>query len=103
MPSSFDAKECAERRQRIVVKVASDEDRNCPLCLEPVRRRPVYYLPCGHSFHMGCHRRLRRSVCLTKHLCPECRHPAFEEPSCEEVDMEALMDVIVSFSGGSQW
>jgi hypothetical protein len=56
--------------------VATEDDDECPICLEPMRRSDsrVHSLPCFHSFHVDCiHSWFER-----KHTCPMCLSTAHD-------------------------
>jgi len=45
----------------------------CPICQDEIGSRPTVHLPCGHSLHLACHKKLCKSQCQTREQCPSCR------------------------------
>lgn len=80
----------ARTRRRRIVKLKGDDLENCPICLYTLRtRRPVVYLPCGHSLHLRCEKKMRDSLCASCNNCPICRH--IIDPSADFLNVEVHM------------
>jgi|GEM_PF-5266445 len=49
------------------------EFKKCPICLEKINQKYIYFLPCSHFFHEKC-----ISYWLENNItCPNCRVPIF--------------------------
>ena len=56
-------------RRRVVCMLCTSAD-DCPICLEPLRGQPALIAPCGHVWHVRCHRKLHDA-----RRCVLCRGP----------------------------
>jgi hypothetical protein len=90
----MDFMKVARTRKRRIVKLKGDDLENCPICQYTLcTRRPVVYLPCGHSLHLRCEKKMRESLCASCNHCPICRH--IIDPSADFLNVE--VDDLVSY------
>lgn len=59
-----------------LVDAHTDDDDNCPICMERLREYACAQTPCGHCFHGGC---IMGWYNAGHSTCPMCRAPAVQQ------------------------
>ena len=74
-----------------------EKEEECAICWAGLKGRRTMTLPCGHTYHVMCDRKLRSSACPSRGLCPLCRAPSQAEEG-ENLSEDYVSDIILSIS-----
>ena len=78
------------KKGRNVVKLCYEEDDDCSICKEPMRKKKVKYLKCTHRFHVRC----TNDWLKESNTCPICR--IYVSDDFEE-DIKFLLNELIAF------
>ena len=62
-----------QNKKRLMLQLKCKKDDNCPICLDSVKNKSVYWTKCGHIFHKDCFLKHINGTHDSCYFCPMCR------------------------------
>ena len=68
-------KKNSKQLHRLLLQTKCDSNEDCPICLESLHNKSVYWTPCGHTYHKSCFLEHVNGTHDSCYSCPMCREP----------------------------